>query len=239
MLPSIDENSSFSCIIVIFLNKILLEIKVFSSLFRFFNSTVIESKVILLRTAWHKTSSNGFTECYNSAERMQYFSNLNNLTLRETQALMSYSAYIMINLFYLLEKSLVPFFFCSWYLFFDIQFVFKNFFGISFHYILTSIQGFLRTFFFFFLLIYLFFSVLLVPCFLMLHFIFGVFVARCFLIFYFILCIFMVSSFFILAAPQDFPDTLVSAISYWMVGFPHIFPLYGVLWNCFYPRISF
>ena len=149
MLPSIDENSSFSCIIVIFLNKILLEIKVFSSLFRFFNSTVIESKVILLRTAWHKTSSNGFTGCYNSAERMQYFSYLNNLTLRETQALMSYSAYIMINLFYLLEKSLVPFFFCSWYLFFDIQFVFKNFFGISFHYILTSIQGFLRTFFFF------------------------------------------------------------------------------------------
>ena len=141
----------FSCIIVIFLNKTILEIKVFSSLFRFFNSTVIESKVILLRTAWHKTSSNGFTGCYNSVERMQYFSYLNNLTLRETQALMSYSAYIMINLFYLLEKSLVPFFFCSWYLFFDIQFVFKNFFGISFHYILTSIQGFFRTFFFFLL----------------------------------------------------------------------------------------
>ena len=211
MLPSIVENSFFSCIIVIFLNKTILEIKVFSSLFRFFNSTVIESKVILLRTAWHKTSSNGFTGCYNSTERMQYFSYLNNLTLRETQALMSYSAYIMINLFYLLEKSLVPFFFCSWYLFFDIQFVFKNFFGISFHYILTSIQGFLRTFFFF-LLVYFFFPVLLVPCFPMLLFIFGVFVARGFLIFYFILCVFMVSSFFILAAPQDFPDTLVSVV---------------------------
>lgn len=74
-----------------------------------FNSAVVDSKVILLRPAWHKTSSNGFTECYNSAERMQYFSNLNNLTLRETQALMSYSAYIMRTLFYLLEKGLVPF----------------------------------------------------------------------------------------------------------------------------------
>ena len=53
VLPLIFENSAFSCIIAIFLNKILLEIKAFSNFFKAFNSSGIGCKTILLQTACH------------------------------------------------------------------------------------------------------------------------------------------------------------------------------------------
>ena len=49
MLPLILENSPFPCIIAIFWNKLLLEIRTFSNFFKFFKS-------VLLQTAWHGIS---------------------------------------------------------------------------------------------------------------------------------------------------------------------------------------
>ena len=49
MLPLILENSSFPCIIAIFLNKLLLEIRTFYNFFKFL-------KFVLLQTAWHGIS---------------------------------------------------------------------------------------------------------------------------------------------------------------------------------------
>ena len=51
MLPLILKNSPFPCIIAIFLNKILLEIRTFTNIFKSFNSSGIGSKVILLQSA--------------------------------------------------------------------------------------------------------------------------------------------------------------------------------------------
>ena len=56
MLPLIIENWPFLCIIAIFLNKILLEIKTLSNYFKFFNSSGKWYKAILLQTTWHGIS---------------------------------------------------------------------------------------------------------------------------------------------------------------------------------------
>ena len=56
ILPLILENSPFPCIIAIFLNKILLEIKTFSIFFKSFQTSGIGHSVILLQAAWHGIS---------------------------------------------------------------------------------------------------------------------------------------------------------------------------------------
>ena len=53
MLPLVLKNAPFPCIIAIFRNKILLEIRSFSNFFKSVNSSVIGSKDILLQTTWH------------------------------------------------------------------------------------------------------------------------------------------------------------------------------------------
>ena len=56
MLPLIPENSPFPCINLILLNKIILEIRTFSSFLKCLNPSGTGSKAILLQTTRHGIS---------------------------------------------------------------------------------------------------------------------------------------------------------------------------------------
>ena len=97
MLSLFLENSHFPCIIAIFWSKIFLEIKIIYNFLNFSYWFVTGYNATLLKTGWYEISflsrclwhishiysfSNiDFTGWDNSALKMWYFSNLNNLTL--------------------------------------------------------------------------------------------------------------------------------------------------------------